>query len=201
MHLHLSTNNHIATLTFDRENSSANIFDKELLLELESLLEGIKKNTALSALVIKSAKPHIFIAGADLKTLSTAKGDAMSELIKLGQRVFNKLEALHITTIAAIHGACVGGGLELALACDYRVASDSTSTRIGLPETQLGILPAWGGSTRLPMLIGLPKALPLILAGKIMKAGEAKHKGLVDGICPPELLIEYAEQLDRKSVV
>lgn len=199
MHLHLTTDKDIAHLVFDREGSSANIFDKDVLLELDELLEGIKKNTSLSTLVISSAKPNIFIAGADLKTLSTATGSAMSELIRLGQNVFNKLESLHVTTIAAIHGACVGGGLELALACDYRVASDAGCTRIGLPETQLGILPAWGGSTRLPQLIGLPKALPLILSGKIMKADAAKRKGIVDGVCPQENLLEYASSYQTRQ--
>jgi 3-hydroxyacyl-CoA dehydrogenase/enoyl-CoA hydratase/3-hydroxybutyryl-CoA epimerase len=192
MHLHLTTKNDIARLTFDRENSSANIFDRDVLLELESIIDGVTKNSSLSTLIIQSAKPSIFIAGADLKTLSSAKGPEMSDLIRLGQRVFNKIEALHVTTVAAIHGACVGGGFELALACDYRIASDASCTRIGLPETQLGILPAWGGSTRLPILIGLPSALPLILSGKIMKAGAAKHKGLVDAVCPQENLLEYA---------
>ncbi|MFC5051035.1 3-hydroxyacyl-CoA dehydrogenase NAD-binding domain-containing protein [Rubritalea spongiae] len=192
MNIHLTTEQNIARLTFDRENASANIFDKDILLELDALLDGISKISALSALVIQSAKPNIFIAGADLKTLSSADDKSLLELIHLGQKVFNKLESLHLTTIAAIHGACLGGGLELALACDYRIASDASCTRIGLPETQLGILPAWGGSTRLPMLIGLPNALPLILSGKILKADAAQHKGIVDAVCPPEKLREYA---------
>lgn len=194
MHLNLHTQGHIAHLIFDRQDSAANIFDRSVLLELDSMLDSIPKNATLSALIISSAKPSIFIAGADLKTLASASPEEMSSLISLGQNVFNKLENLHITTVAAIHGACVGGGYELALACDYRVASDAGCTRIGLPETQLGILPAWGGSTRLPSLIGLTKALPLILGGKIVKAASAQHKGLVDGVCPQEHLLEYAER-------
>ena len=110
-------------------------------------------------MLIRSAKPSIFNAGADLKVLSTAQGDELKSLIELGQNTFNHLADLKIPTVAAIHGACVGGGLELALACDWRIASDSKKTKIGLPETQLGILPAWGGSTRLPKLVGLPTAL------------------------------------------
>ena len=198
MHLKLHTEGKVAHLIFDRQDSAANIFDNSVLLELDSLLDNLHKNTALTALIICSSKPSIFIAGADLKTLSSAPPAEMNALIKLGQSVFNKLENLRITTVAAIHGACVGGGYELALACDYRVASNADCTRIGLPETQLGILPAWGGSTRLPSLIGLTKALPLILGGKIIKAESAKRKGLVDGVCPVEHLQEYAESFISK---
>src|SRR5690606_22572903 len=115
-----------------------------------------------------SAKPGVFIAGADLETLRDAVNgggkDDLSTLVERGQALFSRIAALGIPTVAAIHGACVGGGLELALACDRRLASDDKVTRLGLPETLLGILPAWGGSTRLPRLIGLPRALDLILA-------------------------------------
>ena len=194
MNIKLETDNNIAHLIFDRNGSSANIFDREVLQELEQILDGIPKNPSLKALIISSAKPNIFIAGADLKTLSSAPPKELDSLITLGQNVFNKLESLHVTTIAAIHGACVGGGFELTLACDYRVASDSSSTKIGLPETQLGILPAWGGSTRLPSLIGLTKTLPLILSGKILPSSLAKRKGLIDGVCPKEHLLEYAKR-------
>lgn len=194
MNIKLETDNHTAHLIFDRHESSANIFDREVLQELEQILDGIPKNSSLKALIVSSTKPNIFIAGADLKTLSSASPDELESLITLGQNVFNKLENLHITTIAAIHGACVGGGFELTLACDYRVASDASCTKIGLPETQLGILPAWGGSTRLPSLIGLTKALPLILSGKLLSARSAMRKGLIDGSCPKEHLLEYAER-------
>ncbi|MEO1857439.1 MAG: 3-hydroxyacyl-CoA dehydrogenase NAD-binding domain-containing protein [Rubritalea sp.] len=198
MHLKLETHGTIAHLIFDRKDSSANIFDRDVLAELNQQLDGISKCSKLTALIIRSNKPNIFIAGADLKTLSTASEDELESLIKLGQSVFCKLEDLHITTIAAIHGACVGGGLELALACDYRIASDASCSRIGLPETQLGILPAWGGSTRLPALLGLSKALPLVLSGKIMKVKVALRKGIIDGICPQQHLIHYASSFSSK---
>ncbi|NNM28052.1 MAG: hypothetical protein HKO57_00900, partial [Akkermansiaceae bacterium] len=97
--------------------------------------------------------------------------------------------------VAAIHGACVGGGYELALACDWRLASDSSKTRLGLPETMLGILPAWGGCTRLPRLIGLPAALGIILPGKVLKAAAARHKGLVDAVVPEEYLLAKARAI------
>ncbi|MBK1855949.1 enoyl-CoA hydratase/isomerase family protein [Verrucomicrobiaceae bacterium 5K15] len=188
-----STEDHIAILTFDRENSGANIFDRDVLLELDDHIATIEQDSALQGLLINSAKRSIFIAGADIKTLFSAPKDELAQLLELGQRVFDRLAALKITTVAAIHGACAGGGCELALACDWRVLSDASATRIGLPETQLGILPAWGGSTRLPNMIGLPDALGLILAGKLLKAGAAKHKGLADAVCPPEDLKDYAK--------
>ncbi|MFT3991322.1 MAG: 3-hydroxyacyl-CoA dehydrogenase NAD-binding domain-containing protein [Luteolibacter sp.] len=191
-HLHLTIADFIATLTFDRHGSSANLFDRATLLELGEHLDSIAENPDLTGLLIRSAKPGIFIAGADLHTLASAHGEDLRELIELGQSTFNLLADLKIPTVAAIHGACVGGGLELALACDWRVTSDSPKTKIGLPETQLGIIPAWGGSTRLPALIGLPNALPLILAGKILPAIAAKRKGIVDAVVPQENLETFA---------
>lgn len=199
MNIKLITENECAQIIFDRENSQANIFDGHVLAELNELLDTVSANKQLKSLIISSAKPSIFIAGADLKTLSSAPLCELKVLIELGQSVFEKLERLTITTVAAIHGACVGGGYELALACDYRVASDATCTRIGLPETQLGILPAWGGSTRLPALIGLTKALPLILSGKLLKSNSALRKGLVDGVCPQQNLFNYAKAFSQQK--
>src|SRR4029077_18220841 len=105
------------------------------------------------------------------------------------------LAALSIPTAAAIHGAAVGGGCELALACDYRLASSDRATKIGLPEIQLGLLPAWGGSTRLPRLIGLPKALDIILAGKTLAAKQALKRGMVDEIAPAEYIVQVATRM------
>ena len=191
-HLHFQIQGRHGILTFDREGSSANIFDRAAMVELSEKLDALASHTELEGLLIRSAKPTIFIAGADLNALSSAQGDDLRDLIELGQATFQKLAKLRYPTVAAIHGACVGGGLELALACDWRVASDASSTKIGLPETNLGILPAWGGSTRLPRLIGLTKALPLILAGKVMPAKAAKAKGIVDAVVPQENLDAYA---------
>src|SRR4029077_19726198 len=112
-----------------------------------------------------------------------------------GQDVMNQLAALSIPTVAAIHGAAVGGGYELCLACDYRVASTDRATKIGLPETQLGLLPAWGGSTRLPRLVVLPKALDVILAGKTLAAKPALKCGMVDELAPPEYLMDVAVRM------
>lgn len=191
-HLHLQTHGNYAVLTFDREGSSANLFDRPALVELSDKLDALAAHPELKGLLIRSAKPAIFVAGADLKVLSSVEGAELRDLIELGQATFEKLAHLPYPTIAAIHGACVGGGFELALACDWRVASDAPVTKIGLPETNLGILPAWGGTTRLPRLIGLPAALPLILGGKVMNARAAKAKGLVDAVAAPENLEQIA---------
>ena len=191
-HFQLQIRDGHAVLTFDREGSSANLFDRPALVELSEKLDALAAHPEITGLLIRSAKPAIFIAGADLKILSAAQDDQLRDLIELGQATFQKLALLRCTTVAAIHGACVGGGYELALACDWRVASDAAATKIGLPETSLGILPAWGGTTRLPRLVGLPAALPLILGGKILAAAAAKAKGLVDAVVPRENLETHA---------
>src|SRR5207247_469918 len=140
------------------------------------------------------------IARAALTQRSKAKTpEELKEMIELGQRVFNRLAAMSIPTVAAIHGACVGGGYEVCLACDYRLASPDKATKIGLPETQLGILPAWGGATRLPRLLGLPKALDLILHGKIVAAKAALKFGMVDELVPKEYLLDVACQRARQG--
>ncbi|MDP3070836.1 MAG: 3-hydroxyacyl-CoA dehydrogenase NAD-binding domain-containing protein [Opitutaceae bacterium] len=186
----------IATLTFDRAGSSANVFDRATLEELDTHLAFLTAASGLKGVVLASAKPAIFIAGADLHAFSPAPAESvLTALVALGQNVFARLAALPVPTVAAIHGACLGGGCELALACDWRVASNAKATRIGLAETQLGILPAWGGCTRLPALIGLPAALKLILGGKPVVGLQALKLGLVDDVAPPEYLLAAARTL------
>ena len=186
---------HICVLTFDRPDSGANIFDAATLEALNEQLDAVEKDASLRGLIIVSAKKSIFVAGADLKTLlQAAKTGEMRGFIEPGQQVFNRLADLKIPTVAAIHGASAGGGYEVALACDYRVASDAPPTRIGLPETSLGLLPAWGGCTRLPRLIGAEKAAEVILKGKLYSAQEALKIGLVDEIAPPDQLLGRARE-------
>src|SRR3954468_13380667 len=183
----------ICVLTFDRPGSAANIFDRATLEELNDHLNFLDRSSGIKGVVVASAKPNIFIAGADLNALGSIRGnDELLDYIKLGQDVFSRLEALGVPTVAAIHGACVGGGFEICLACNYRIASAEKTTKIGLPETQLGILPAWGGSTRLPRLIGLPKALDVIVAGKTVAARQALKYGMVDELAPREYLLDVA---------
>ena len=186
------TDDQICVLLFDRPDSSANVFDKPTLLQLREQIDFIASQPQLKGVVLASSKKSIFIAGADLHALSKATPESLREIIELGQRTFSALSELPIPSVAAIHGACVGGGYEVCLACDYRLASPDKATKIGLPETQLGILPAWGGSTRLPKLIGLPKALDIILAGKTVAPKLALKLGMIDELIPREYLIQEA---------
>jgi 3-hydroxyacyl-CoA dehydrogenase/enoyl-CoA hydratase/3-hydroxybutyryl-CoA epimerase len=191
---------HICLLTFDRPESGANIFDGATLDELNEHLDFIERDAWLRGLVIVSAKKSIFIAGADLKTLlQGAQSGEMRAFIAQGQKVVNRLAEVKIPSIAAIHGASAGGGYEVALACDYRVASDDPATRIGLPETTLGLIPAWGGCTRLPRLIGAEKAAEVILKGKLYSAQEALKLGLIDKVVPNDRLVDLARKKLRQG--
>jgi len=186
---------HICLLTFDRPESGANIFDASTLDDLNEHLDSVQNDASLRGLIIASAKKSIFVAGADLKTLlKQAQTGEMGTFIGQGQKVFNRLAELKIPTVAAIHGASAGGGYEVALACDYRIASDDPATRIGLPETTLGLIPAWGGCTRLPRLIGIEKAAEVITKGKLYSAQEALKLGLVDEIVPRDQLLDAARK-------
>jgi 3-hydroxyacyl-CoA dehydrogenase/enoyl-CoA hydratase/3-hydroxybutyryl-CoA epimerase len=190
-----TSDDHICVLTFDRPDSGANIFDAATLDELNEQLDAVEKDASLRGLILVSAKKSIFVAGADLKTLlQGAKTGEMREFIERGQQVFNRLANLRIPTVAAIHGASAGGGYEVALACDYRVASDAPATRIGLPETTLGLIPAWGGCTRLPRLIGPSDAAGVILKGKLYSALDAFKLGLVDDVASPDQLLDSARK-------
>src|SRR5215510_1672997 len=185
----------VCLLVFDRPESGANIFDAATLDELNEHLDSVENDPLLRGLVIASAKKSIFVAGADLKTLlQQAQSGDMRAFIAYGQRVFNRLAELKIPTVAAIHGASAGGGYEVALACDYRIASDDPATRIGLPETTLGLIPAWGGCTRLPRLIGAEKAGEVISKGKLYSAQESLKLGLVDGVAPRDQLFDRARE-------
>jgi len=187
----------IAWLVFDTTKSPANVWNEETLREFNHNLESLEHDTRVKALVLRSGKDRIFVAGADLKGIRSMQPMRVNDLIWLGQVVFDRLARLKMPKIAAIHGACMGGGFEVTLACDWRIASDHPSTKIGLPETQLGILPAWGGSTRLPRLIGVRKALDLVTSGKLLSASAAKHAGLVSHVVAPEHLETLARRLVR----
>src|SRR5229473_7232156 len=185
----------VCVLTFDRPESGANIFDAATMSELDEHVDAIERDNSLRGLIITSAKKSIFIAGADLKTLlKQAQTGELRDFIAEGQRVFNRIAELKIPSVAAVHGACAGGGYEITLACDWRVASDDPATRIGLPETTLGLIPAWGGSTRLPRLIGEDNAAEVILKGKLYSASEALKIGLVDEVAAREKLLDAARE-------
>ncbi len=175
----------IATLTFDTPKSSVNVLCFEALYELEQLLVKLRADKSIKVLFIQSAKKGIFIAGADIKEIKAFK-DSEETLKKLryGQEIFNNLETLPFPTVAVIDGACLGGGLELAMSCTYRIATNEAHTRIGLPEVSLGIIPGLGGTQRLPMLVGFTKAIELITASKRLKGDKALKLGLVDASVP-----------------
>ena len=185
----------IVVLAFDRQGTSVNAFSQDVLIELADILERLTIDPP-KGVVLRSAKASGFIAGADLKEFQEfdRKG-TVNDAIRRGQAVFQKLAELPCPTVAAIHGFCMGGGTEISLACDYRVASSDPSTRIGLPEVKLGIFPGWGGSARLPRLVGAPKAMDMMLTGRTLSASSAKAMGLVDRIAEPAVLVDAAVAL------
>ncbi|MCB1112372.1 MAG: enoyl-CoA hydratase/isomerase family protein [Chlamydiia bacterium] len=174
----------IAWLTFDLPGEKINKLSPPVLDELEQILDDLATVSDIKALAITSAKEGVFIAGADLDSFKDAfdEPSIAEKIVRKGHRVFDKLAAFHFPTIAVINGACLGGGLELALACKYRVVSDSPKTQLGLPEVTLGIMPGWGGTQRLPRLIGLQPAMKLILTGKPVDGKKAFKMKLADAI-------------------
>ncbi|HZX80986.1 MAG TPA: 3-hydroxyacyl-CoA dehydrogenase NAD-binding domain-containing protein [Lysobacter sp.] len=199
-HWHAETRDDgVVLLSFDKAESAVNTFSQDVLIELDGIVERLQLEPP-KALVIRSAKASGFIAGADIKEFQTfdARG-TVGDAIGRGQRVFQRIATLPFRTVAAIHGFCMGGGTEIALACGYRVASDDASTRIGLPEVKLGIFPGWGGSVRLPRLVGAPAAFDLMLTGRSVTGKAAKAMGLVDRVVPVDQLVEAAVRLALKG--
>jgi len=187
----------IVVLALNRAGTSVNALSRAVLDELAEIVERLSFEPP-KGVVIRSSKAAGFVVGADLKEFAGyEKSGGVLDAIENGQRVFQQLARLRCPTVAAIHGHCMGGGTEMALACRYRVASRDPSTRIGLPEVKLGIFPGWGGTARLPRLIGAPAALELMLTGRAASAENAKAIGLVDTLTSPELLVEAAKDLIR----
>ena len=181
----------IAWLTFDKADSSTNTLSAAVLEELRAALGGLTADPP-KGLVICSGKQNGFIAGADVDEFGQLKNvDEAIALVKRGWDVFNQLEGAPYPTLALVRGFCLGGGMELSLACRYRVVVDDPATRLGLPEVMLGIVPGWGGIKRLPRLIGAPAALDLLLSGKTVDARRAKKLGLADE-CVPLRIMENA---------
>lgn len=184
----------IAWLHFSRNDSSANTLSSAALTELDVLLTDLSKNQP-RGIVILSAKDSGFIAGADVKEFSTMKTiDDAAGFVRHGQAVFDRLAHMDCPTVALISGFCLGGGLELALACRYRIAEDDAKTKLGLPEVKLGIHPGFGGTVRLPPLIGAPAAMDLMLSGRAISARAAKKMGVVDYAIPKRHLHTSARQ-------
>ncbi|MFC7301643.1 3-hydroxyacyl-CoA dehydrogenase NAD-binding domain-containing protein [Cognatiluteimonas weifangensis] len=189
----------IVVVTIDRGGQSVNALSQDMLIELDTLLERLAIDPP-KGVVFRSAKPSGFVAGADVREFQDfdARGTVKDALFR-GQQTLQKLAELPCPTVAAIHGYCMGGGTELALACRYRVASADASTRIGLPEVKLGIYPGWGGSVRLPRLVGAPAAMDLMLSGRALPAKAARAIGLVDRVVDTADLVEAAATLVAKG--
>ncbi len=174
-----------ATLTFDLPERGANIFTREVLAEFEALLAELRGRTDIRMLMLRSAKPGIFIAGADVAEIAAVDDPEQAAAgSRLGHRLFAAWESLPFPTGVAIAGTCVGGGTELALASTWIVMADGDAARIGLPEVRLGIVPGWGGCTRLPRRVGLRAALDLILTGRNLSGRRAQRIGLADVVVP-----------------
>ncbi|MCS4307475.1 3-hydroxyacyl-CoA dehydrogenase/enoyl-CoA hydratase/3-hydroxybutyryl-CoA epimerase [Rheinheimera pacifica] len=183
----------VGVITMDIAGESMNVLKAAFADEISALLAQIKANSQLKGLVFISGKPDSFIAGADISMLDGCKTAEEAQAIgRMGQQMFDQLEQLSIPLVAAIHGPCLGGGLELAMACHARVASNDSKTVLGLPEVQLGLLPGSGGTQRLPRLVGLQKALDMILTGKQLRAVQAKKAGLVDEVVANSILLDAA---------
>jgi len=189
----------IAWVKLDRPQSRQNLLTGGVMAVLDEIIGQIETGVAagrIRAAVIHSGKPGTFIAGADVNEFaSITDPDEGARKAAAGQAVFDRIARLAIQTIAAIDGICLGGGTELALACSYRIASDRRETRIGLPEVQLGIIPGFGGTTRLPRLVGMQAAAEMILTGKPVDARKAERIGLVDERVHPAILLQRARQV------
>ncbi len=194
MHWYIHTDEkNILWVGMERQNSSVNTIDEQTLRELKNILEEIEKKH-YQGIIFYSLKKTGFIVGADIKTFSKYSESDADNFIKLGQTVFEQLATLSIPTVALINGACLGGGLELALACRYIIITDQEKSAVGLPEVSLGIIPAWGGIKRSIQRMGVYRALTrLLLTGKSLKAKEALKLGLVDAVVP-------VRQLDAAAI-
>ena len=190
----------ITWLSLDKTDSGTNVLSKDVIEELDLFLIYLSEKR-LRGLVILSAKANGFIAGADVKEFTELKDPTEAlELIRYGQSVFGRLENMPFPTVSMIHGFCLGGGLELALACRYRVSEDNLRTRLGLPEVKLGIHPGFGGTVRLPRLIGAPKAMEIMLTGRTLSVYAAKKVGLVDYVVPARHLKNMARMCIKKRL-
>ncbi|QSX28838.1 fatty acid oxidation complex subunit alpha FadJ [Shewanella cyperi] len=188
----------IALLTMDVPGETMNTLKAQFAPEITAILQEIKSDTCIKGLVLISGKADSFVAGADISMLDACQSAEDARLLsRQGHHVFAELEGLNIPVVAAIHGACLGGGLELAMACHSRVCSDSAKTMLGVPEVQLGLLPGGGGTQRLPRLVGIAKALDLMLTGKQVRPKQALKMGLVDDVVPQSILLESAIELAK----
>lgn len=196
-HFTTSFEDGIYYINFDENGKSVNTLNKETMKELDVITYNLTSNppAGLKGVVFQSKK-STFVVGADIAEFVRLFNEPLTEVekvIKYGQTIFNRIEDLPVATVAIINGSALGGGLELALACDYRVAVDNPSSKIGLPEVKLGLIPAFGGTTRLPRLIGVDSAIELICAGKTLSPKEALKYHVVDLVISQDKAVEAAK--------
>jgi 3-hydroxyacyl-CoA dehydrogenase / enoyl-CoA hydratase / 3-hydroxybutyryl-CoA epimerase len=194
-------NDGIAILTFDLPGEKINKLTMPVIEELDRLLDELAAKKDIKALVFRSGKEESFIVGADIAEIKAITDSRTGEqLARKGQAILSKLEILPFPTVAAIHGPCMGGGMELALACTYRVISNDQRTALALPEVRLGIIPGFGGTQRLPRLVGLTNALNMTLTGKSIYPRKAREIGLADEVTYKETLLTIAVATAKKVI-
>lgn len=190
----------IAVVEFDLVGEKVNKFSTPVMMRLKEVVQELARSS-YKAVIFKSNKPKIFIAGADIEEIkSMTTKEQFDSAVKAGQEIMNMVEDLPMPTIAAINGACMGGGCEFVMSCDYRIASEDSSTKIGLPETQLGIIPGFGGCVRMPRILGLANAFDIILAGKAVNSKKALKIGLVDKVVHANLLMDQAAKWAKELI-
>jgi 3-hydroxyacyl-CoA dehydrogenase/enoyl-CoA hydratase/3-hydroxybutyryl-CoA epimerase len=191
----------IAILTMDVPGESMNTLKANFADEITAILDDIEQDKNVKGVVVASGKKDSFVAGADVSMLAKCKSADEAEALSIGgQKLFQRIEGMKKTFVAAIHGPALGGGLELALACHFRVCSDSEKTQLGLPEVQLGLLPGSTGTQQLPKLIGVQQAMKMMLTGAPVRAKQAKKYGIVDDMVPESILMQVAIEMASKSV-
>jgi enoyl-CoA hydratase/carnithine racemase len=199
-YVQISVEDNVATLTID--HPPANAFNSQTVADLASAFDEVSADPSVKAIIITGAGQFAFVAGADISEirqqidLARSGKEVNQELILKGQQLFNRIERSTKPVIAAINAVCLGGGMELAMACHMRVASDTA--RFGQPEVNLGLLPAWGGTARLPRIVGRSKAIELILTGDMIPAHEAARMELVNKVVPAGQVVKAAKDLARK---
>jgi enoyl-CoA hydratase/carnithine racemase len=195
MAVRLEKQDAIGHIVLDRP--PANSYDKAFLDELDASIESAKGDAAVKAIVVRSASEKFFSAGADVSVFAKSDLDMQNAFVLCANEAMSKFESTPKVVIAAINGHCLGGGLEIALCCDFRIAAEGTY-KIGLPEVSLGLLPGTGGTQRLPRLIGRQKALGLMLRGTTLSPQEAKDAGIVDEVVPAADLVARATAMAQE---
>lgn len=192
--------NGVGIIRIDVPGETMNVLKAEFGEQVTQVLDEVDANSSIQGLVLISAKDNSFVAGADVSMLDSLEtAEEVKAVAQLGQQLFDRIEGMKIPVIAAINGPALGGGLELAMACHGRVASDNGKTVLGLPEVQLGLLPGSGGTQRLPALVGLQKSLDMMLTGKQLRAKQALKAGLVNDVVPNSILLDTAIEMALKG--